>query len=216
MFTSVAVLGNAMRALQEAAIIDLHFLEGWPSLPIYLAQATGYYPTLPSVLAQGILLTIYVVGAVVTFVIARRRRRPPALAGDPTAARRDRRLRLSCDAMGVRIGVDVGGTFTKAVGIDMATGEVVARAAVLTTHDDSAGPAAGVVDVVGDVAAQVGAGPRRAHHLLHDPGGERAPRGRRRRWSACSGSAASPTCARRPSAPGSTGWSWRRAAGCRP
>ena len=31
--------------------------------------------------------------------------------------------------MGVRVGVDVGGTFTKAVGIDLATGEVVSRAA---------------------------------------------------------------------------------------
>jgi len=59
--------------------------------------------------------------------------------------------------MGVRIGVDVGGTFTKAVGIDMATGALAARAAVLTTHDDAAGSAAGVVEVVRAVAAEVGA-----------------------------------------------------------
>lgn len=74
MLTSVAVLGNAMRALQEAALLDLHFLDSWPSLPIFLAQATGYYPTLPSVLAQGILLTVYVVGAVVTYGYAARRK----------------------------------------------------------------------------------------------------------------------------------------------
>ena len=60
--------------------------------------------------------------------------------------------------MGVRIGVDVGGTFTKAVGIDMATGALAARAAVLTTHEDQAGSAAGVVDVVSQVARAVGAG----------------------------------------------------------
>ena len=91
MFTSVAVLGNAMRALQEAAIIDLHFLDGWPSLPIYLAQATGYYPTLPSVLAQGVLLTVYIVGALVTLVTMHRRRAsgtPPTPAPTSSGATR--------------------------------------------------------------------------------------------------------------------------------
>ena len=87
MFTSIAVLGNAMRALQEAAILDLRYLEGWPSLPIYLAQATGYYPTLPSVLAQGLLLTVYVAGAVATLVIKRRRANglPPAASSTTSA-----------------------------------------------------------------------------------------------------------------------------------
>ena len=80
MATSVALVGNAMRALQEAAVINVHFLPGWPSLPIFLAQATGYYPTLPSVLAQIILTTIYIVGGVYTFVIAPRRRRRLELA----------------------------------------------------------------------------------------------------------------------------------------
>jgi len=74
MLTSVAVLGNAMRALQEAAILDLHFLDSWPSLPIFLAQATGYYPTLPSVLAQGVLLAVYVIGAIITYGYAARRK----------------------------------------------------------------------------------------------------------------------------------------------
>ena len=59
--------------------------------------------------------------------------------------------------MGVRIGVDVGGTFTKAVGIDTASGAVTARASVLTTHEDRAGSAAGVVAVVSQVATAVGA-----------------------------------------------------------
>ncbi len=90
MLTSVAVLGNAMRALQESAVINLDFLEGWPSLPIFLAQATGYYPTFPSVLAQAILITIYALGAVYMFLIRPRRRAPEQHAGDqaarPTAA----------------------------------------------------------------------------------------------------------------------------------
>ena len=87
MATSVAVIGNAMRALQEAAIIDLRFLDGWPSLPIYLAQATGYYPTLPSVLAQVTLIVVYVAGAIATVILSRRRARltPPPEA--PTAVR---------------------------------------------------------------------------------------------------------------------------------
>ncbi len=56
----------------------------------------------------------------------------------------------------MRIGVDVGGTFTKAVAIDIGTGKVVARAMVPTTHRDTDGPAAGVVEVVGAVARTVG------------------------------------------------------------
>jgi high-affinity iron transporter len=80
MITSVALIGNAMRALQESAIIDIHFLDGWPNLPIFLAQATGYYPTVPSVLAQLALTLIYVVGGVYWFVIAPRRRRRLELA----------------------------------------------------------------------------------------------------------------------------------------
>jgi high-affinity iron transporter len=80
MATSVALVGNAMRALQEAAVLDVHFLPGWPNLPIFLAQATGYYPTLPSVLAQVILTVIYVAGGLYTFVFAPRRRRRLELA----------------------------------------------------------------------------------------------------------------------------------------
>jgi N-methylhydantoinase A/oxoprolinase/acetone carboxylase beta subunit len=57
----------------------------------------------------------------------------------------------------VRIGVDVGGTFTKAVAFDLAAGAVVARASMPTTHTDPDGPAAGVVAVVGHVVTAVGA-----------------------------------------------------------
>src|SRR5215207_9690759 len=58
--------------------------------------------------------------------------------------------------MGVRVGVDVGGTFTKAVALD-ADGRVVARAVRPTSHEHADGVAAGVVAVVADVAEAVGA-----------------------------------------------------------
>ena len=73
MATSIAFLGNAVYALQEADVIGYHPLVGWPRLPIYLAQATGYYPTRETVLAQAALLAVY---------LARRAldvRRPPAM-----------------------------------------------------------------------------------------------------------------------------------------
>jgi high-affinity iron transporter len=74
MASSIAVLGNALRALQEAAVLDLHVLHGWPNPPIFISQATGYFPTLPSVLGQLALLGVYVVGGLVTLGYSRRRK----------------------------------------------------------------------------------------------------------------------------------------------
>ncbi|WP_024735150.1 hydantoinase/oxoprolinase family protein [Enterocloster asparagiformis] len=45
----------------------------------------------------------------------------------------------------VRVGIDVGGTYTKAVAIDNGTHEIIGKSSVKTTHDDPAGVAAGVV-----------------------------------------------------------------------
>lgn len=45
----------------------------------------------------------------------------------------------------VRMGIDVGGTHTKAVAIDNATQKIIGKSSVKTTHDDKAGVAAGVV-----------------------------------------------------------------------
>ena len=53
-----------------------------------------------------------------------------------------------------RIGIDVGGTFTKAVLIDHATKAVVGRYSVLTTHAHERGVAAGVVEVFRNVLSQ--------------------------------------------------------------
>lgn len=66
-----------------------------------------------------------------------------------------------------RIGIDVGGTFTKAVLIDHATHAVVGRYSVLTTHSDARGVAAGVVEVFRQVLAQSGVSPRDVIFLAH-------------------------------------------------
>ena len=63
----------------------------------------------------------------------------------------------------VRLGVDVGGTFTKAVAVDARTGALVGQAIVPTSHDAPDGIAAGVVASIrgaqGRSSRQAGAGP---------------------------------------------------------
>jgi N-methylhydantoinase A len=57
----------------------------------------------------------------------------------------------------VRVGVDVGGTFTKAVAVELVSRDIVASEVVPTTHTAAGGVAAGVVDAVARLAASVGA-----------------------------------------------------------
>jgi N-methylhydantoinase A len=66
-----------------------------------------------------------------------------------------------------RIGIDVGGTFTKAVLIDNATHEVVGRFSVLTTHSDPRGVAKGVVEVFRNVLDRSGVDPKQVIFLAH-------------------------------------------------
>jgi high-affinity iron transporter len=87
MATSVAFLGNAVHSLQTADLVPYHQLRGWPRPPIFLAQATGYWPTWQTVIAQAALTALYLLGAVYAFAvrphIARRRSAPsrqPTLA----------------------------------------------------------------------------------------------------------------------------------------
>lgn len=75
MALSVAFMGNAVRALQQAAVISVTFLEDFPRLPIFVADLTGWHPTRESLLAQAALATIYLLGAVWTFVVLPRRER---------------------------------------------------------------------------------------------------------------------------------------------
>jgi N-methylhydantoinase A/oxoprolinase/acetone carboxylase beta subunit len=66
-----------------------------------------------------------------------------------------------------RIGIDVGGTFTKAVLIDNATREVFGRHSVLTTHAHASGVASGVVEVFRKVLANSGVAPENVVFLAH-------------------------------------------------
>jgi high-affinity iron transporter len=75
MAMSVAFVGNAVRALQEAALVSVTFIESLPRLPIFLADLTGWHPTMQTIAAQVALSTIYVIGAIWTFLIMPRRER---------------------------------------------------------------------------------------------------------------------------------------------
>ncbi|HEX7955069.1 MAG TPA: hydantoinase/oxoprolinase family protein [Burkholderiales bacterium] len=66
-----------------------------------------------------------------------------------------------------RIGIDVGGTFTKAVLIDNASFAVVGRYSVMTTHADARGVAAGVVEVFRQVLEHSQVAPQDVVFLAH-------------------------------------------------
>ena len=46
----------------------------------------------------------------------------------------------------IRVGIDVGGTHTKAVAIDSETHEIIGKGSVMTTHDHELGVAQGVIE----------------------------------------------------------------------
>jgi N-methylhydantoinase A len=66
-----------------------------------------------------------------------------------------------------RIGIDVGGTFTKAVLLDNASFEVAGRYSVLTTHSDPRGVARGVIEVFRNVLERSRVHPRQVVFLAH-------------------------------------------------
>ena len=79
MLISVAFIGNAVRSLQEGYVIGITNLTGsLPRLPIYLSQATGYHPTLETIIAQLLLLAAYALAGLWAFLLSRRRRGPGA------------------------------------------------------------------------------------------------------------------------------------------
>src|SRR6476619_7379467 len=73
----------------------------------------------------------------------------------------------SASGRAYRIGIDVGGTFTKAVLIDNATHEVTGRYSVLTTHSDTRGVAKGVVEVFRNVLERSAVDPVDVAFIAH-------------------------------------------------
>ena len=51
----------------------------------------------------------------------------------------------------IRIGIDVGGTFTKAVAIDVTSGAIIAKSTVPTTHHVKKGVSEGIVTVLSNL-----------------------------------------------------------------
>jgi high-affinity iron transporter len=84
MATSIAFLGNAMQTLQAADVITFRRTTG-PRLPIFLAEATGVWPTWPSLIAQCGLAVVYIGGALYVFVVKPRLGARPARRAVGTA-----------------------------------------------------------------------------------------------------------------------------------
>jgi len=67
----------------------------------------------------------------------------------------------------VRIGIDVGGTFTHAVAIDAETLEVVGRSKVPTTHSAAEGVARGIIDSLHTLLKEAGIAPDAVSFIAH-------------------------------------------------
>ncbi len=67
----------------------------------------------------------------------------------------------------LRVGIDVGGTFTDVVVVEAATGEIVARVKVPTTHDAPDGVAAGIVEGLERALAAPGVDAARIAFIAH-------------------------------------------------
>ena len=67
----------------------------------------------------------------------------------------------------VRIGIDVGGTFTDAVAVDAATLELIGQTKTPTSHDHPDGVAAGIIDGLHRLLADIGRSPADVVFLAH-------------------------------------------------
>jgi N-methylhydantoinase A len=67
----------------------------------------------------------------------------------------------------VRVGIDVGGTFTHAVAIDGATLEIIGRAKVPTTHTAAEGVAKGIIDSLNTLLDGAGIVPSAVSFIAH-------------------------------------------------
>lgn len=54
----------------------------------------------------------------------------------------------------IRIGIDVGGTFTKAVAIDIKTGQIIGKSTIPTTHKAQKGVSEGIVTALSTILTE--------------------------------------------------------------
>ncbi|MBV8602493.1 MAG: hydantoinase/oxoprolinase family protein, partial [Candidatus Eremiobacteraeota bacterium] len=69
--------------------------------------------------------------------------------------------------MPIRVGIDVGGTFTDAVAIDAATFELVGQVKVPTTHRAPSGVAAGIVEALKTLLQTLSLDPAAVRFIAH-------------------------------------------------
>ena len=67
----------------------------------------------------------------------------------------------------VRVGIDVGGTFTDVVVIDHATNEVISQLKVPTTHDSNEGVASGIINAINRALSELGTLPEDVVFIAH-------------------------------------------------
>jgi high-affinity iron transporter len=73
-YMSIAFMGNAIREFQEVGYISTtHLIGTVPRLDINTATMTGIHPTLETIVAQLVLLSVYLVGSLYVLVIQPRR-----------------------------------------------------------------------------------------------------------------------------------------------
>ena len=75
-YMSIAFIGNAVREFQEVGYIETTHLIGIvPRLDINMAEMTGIHPTLETIVAQLVLLAVYLTGSLYLLVMQPRRNR---------------------------------------------------------------------------------------------------------------------------------------------
>jgi high-affinity iron transporter len=75
-YMSIAFIGNAIREFQEVGYISTtHLIGTIPRLDINLATMTGIHPTFETVVAQVVLLSVYVIGSLYILIIQPRKKK---------------------------------------------------------------------------------------------------------------------------------------------
>lgn len=75
-YMSIAFMGNAIREFQEVGYIPTtHMIGTIPRLDINLAAMTGIHPTLETIVAQVVLLAVYLAGSTYVLILRPRRQK---------------------------------------------------------------------------------------------------------------------------------------------